>query len=70
MAMPERIRAPDIDEEIVVPAGDVMVVKAGSTLFHAGGIADKVCETGGRSGERKEKILAPPYQRETAHRRR
>jgi hypothetical protein len=32
MAMPERIRAPDIDKEIVVSEGDVMVVKAGSTL--------------------------------------
>ena len=70
MAMPDRIRAPDIDEEIVVPAGDVMVVKAGSTIFQMVGIAGDVCETGGRSGERKEKILAPPYQRETAHRRR
>jgi hypothetical protein len=68
--MPERIRAPDIDEEIVVSEGDVMVVKAGSTIFHTGGIAGDVCETGVGSGERKEKILAPPYQRETVHRRR
>jgi len=62
MAMPERIRTPDFDREIVVPAGEVMVVKVGSTIFHAGGIADKVRETGVGAVREKKKFWYRPIR--------